>query len=139
MALMSKLMSLLCFYAYLVLKYYFFVWCPGQNKRLAPPSFFYGCRKGRLKEKKHSHLKWTAIRRRYHLSQKYQSNNMSAVFFKAKPFCVSEEYLICLWYHIWDNAWLVCLCMNLQLNLNYLNNLYEYIILQWKMHGKRNW
>jgi hypothetical protein len=27
-----------------------FVWCPGQNKRIAPPSFFHGCRKRRLND-----------------------------------------------------------------------------------------
>jgi hypothetical protein len=27
-----------------------FVWCPGQNKRIAPLSFFHGCRKRRLKD-----------------------------------------------------------------------------------------
>jgi glycerol-3-phosphate O-acyltransferase len=26
------------------------VWCPGQNKRIAPLSFFHGCRKRRLKD-----------------------------------------------------------------------------------------
>jgi hypothetical protein len=26
------------------------VWCPGQNKRIAPLSFLHGCRKRRLKE-----------------------------------------------------------------------------------------
>jgi hypothetical protein len=27
----------------------FLVWCPGQNKRIAPLSFLHGCRKRRLK------------------------------------------------------------------------------------------
>jgi hypothetical protein len=26
------------------------VWCPGQNKRIAPLSFLHGCRKWRLKD-----------------------------------------------------------------------------------------
>jgi hypothetical protein len=26
------------------------VWCPGQNKRIAPLSFLHGCRKRRLKD-----------------------------------------------------------------------------------------
>jgi hypothetical protein len=26
------------------------VWCPGQNKRIAPVSFLHGCRKRRLKD-----------------------------------------------------------------------------------------
>jgi hypothetical protein len=30
--------------------YYSLVWCPGQNKRIAPLSFLHGCRKRRLKD-----------------------------------------------------------------------------------------
>jgi hypothetical protein len=46
------------------------VWCSGQNKRIAPLSFFHGCRNRRLKDWQHLHLRWTAIGRRwtYHLS-----------------------------------------------------------------------
>jgi hypothetical protein len=31
------------------------VWCPGQNKRIAPLSFFHGCRKRRLKDEALTH------------------------------------------------------------------------------------
>jgi hypothetical protein len=31
-------------------KFLCLVWCPGQTKRIAPLSFFHGCRKRRLKD-----------------------------------------------------------------------------------------
>jgi hypothetical protein len=37
-------------YLLLLLFYLCLVWCPGQNKRIAPLSFHHGCRKRRLKD-----------------------------------------------------------------------------------------
>jgi hypothetical protein len=38
------------FFVYLIIHITCLVWCPGQNKTIAPHSFLHGCRKRRLKD-----------------------------------------------------------------------------------------
>jgi hypothetical protein len=83
------------------------VWYPGQNKRIAPLSFFQEYRKRRLQYLQHSHLRWTAIRRRWAYHH-VCSISLSRHF--GKTHATSRIiYLRCLRYLSGDKAWMICM------------------------------
>jgi hypothetical protein len=73
-------------------------WCPGQSKRIAPLSFFHGCRKRRL-----SINTWDGLR------SNDDGLTICYVCSITHSKIILKEYLRCLCYPFWDKAWAVCM------------------------------